>query len=257
MGPRKHGERLLCLLAVLLSFSLKAAADTGSYTQLDWSSASFSGPVTPGQVGQVHTVGESWAVVSNELASGGEVGGCPDTLAVTCTPSWMSWSAGQATGPQDFAIASLGSNLIISISTTTGSASAYAARFGSIVSNDGTINISIPYFISLSGNGDPLSGGFTLVTLDLLTSSGQGLIDQAVIDINQQSGVTNYSQSGVISLDENNLSPGTYYFDVQEVGQVQFVPEPSTAGLLLVGLAGIVRLRAVKRLRTCVNAFLF
>jgi hypothetical protein len=66
--------------------------------------------------------------------------------------------------------------------TSTGTAIASFQRLGDIVNTGGPVDISVPYTVSFTGNGDPETNGsaqFMLVLFDV----GVGMIDSTITSI--------------------------------------------------------------------------
>jgi hypothetical protein len=229
----------LILFSLLILFLLQAQALATSiamaYSDLNWASATFSGPVAP-------------ASIPNPYSTLTEVGGTNLTsnsfTGSTDLPAgWVPAASTVQLGPEDYAIAAANTDLS-AVSVDAGNYLLYAQteRSGSIVSENGTVSISIPYSLSVTAVNDPTSSccftAITQVWIDLFNAAGNQPFGGVGVDyVDAFGAVSNYSDEGVLSLNLSGLQAGTsYWFDVGAASQTVDATEPSSFVLMLVGL---------------------
>ena len=228
---------------ILLLFNHNAFADSTSvsFASLSWTDATFSGPLTPTKVD------------ASAYISYGTVEGicCTSIVDGESNVGWIPTTATAQFGLQNYAITGFNSDLtaLSAISVPVGAYSVLTAVaqtvvYGSILSTDGNLNISIPYALTISENGVDVNVCCDTSGLGAMiyVSNESGFYDAVSVSyLDQDGAVSAYNSSGVLSLDESGLQPGSYSFYIVGYSDVVFTPEPGTPFLLgtsLLGLAG-------------------
>ncbi len=243
---RKSLWPLALLSLVLFSFNGRALADSvTASSSLNWTSATFSGTVTPAPFGGTPGAPSTEAGTFYQALA-------PPFAVTDCVDHAIEWTPVACTlqiGPNDFVTASANSEFAAIAAASPGFSSlAIVERDGTIVvGTNGTIDISIPFTATITpndhGNCGPSCIYFAQVAGFIFLSSPNGffpfreaqITDDGFFNIMGRS----TSNSGILNLSDTGLAPGTYQFDTQMLSDVSFVPEPSTLLLLSTGLLGL------------------
>lgn len=231
---RMHASGVVLILA-LLPFTGKARGDSASAAGvLDWGSASFSGPVTPGAVfGDPRNNFPGTQVQSEGIDPSTNV----HLLTTSSAAGWPSSSTSVQFGPENLTQGVTGAKLTTS-STNNGNyyLSTFIEDIGTIPSTNGTVTISIPYNFNVTTNPDYFSSDYAV--LELLTLDG-GILGDDFEFFDSQG-----SRAGTLVVSSSDLPSGSYPFVVWLSSTTEHVPEPSSLLLLAIGLiclAGLLR----------------
>lgn len=238
---RLMGRILILLLLGGLTLQ-RASADSvvTSLADLNWSAATFSGPVAPARSGYsiltdvqgFNITAPIYGTSENTLTSWGSSN---STVALTAG-SYGQASAGTALNAFT---ADDGNYKFISETDIR----------GSIAAVNGSVTISIPYSFTVTDAGNCPSANSCYATedqawIDLWGVRGGGLtIDTASTEL-----TGNYSTEGNLSISIPNATSSNYLFFAGVRSQTVLVPEPGTFSLFLFGLTGLgILITATKR----------
>jgi hypothetical protein len=248
---------LLSLLIVSVAGSVRADSVTAS-SSLSWASATFSGAVAPAPVGGTPGAPSTVAGAFYGPIVVGYTTGCANDV-IGWTPAAV---CNVQAGPNDYATASSTSEFqALASASSSYSSLASVERDGTIVvGTNGVVDITIPFTATITpnnlGNCGPSCIYFAQVAGYIFLQSQESgppylsspILEAQISDggyFNLSGGST--STSGLLSLSDTGLTPGTYQFDVQTNSEVQFLPEPGAFLLLAIGLAGLAAMFIRKR----------
>jgi hypothetical protein len=211
-----------------------------AYSELNWASATFSGPVGPATIPNPYS---TLTEVGGTNLSSNSFAGSTDLPA-----GWVPAASTLQLGPEDYAVAAANTDLS-AVSVDAGNYLLYAQteRSGSIVSENGTVSISIPYSLSVTTTNTNDVGSsccFTAIAqmwVSLYNAAGNQLIGGSSVEyIDPFGALSNYSDGGTLSLNVSGLQAGSsYWFDVGAASQTANASEPPGLLVIFVDLAGL------------------
>ena len=236
---------------VLFAFNGRVLADSvTASSSLNWAAASFSGPVAPwngGTPGGPSTIAGAFY----QTISGLPIVGCAaDAVGWTSVACSVQFGTDHVAASADSEFEAIAAASVGYLST------AETERLGTIVvGTNGDVNIEIPFSATIvptvAGNCGPSCNYFGQVEGAIFLSGpnlpppGLAATLFKIGDFKESDGTM--SIGGILDLADTGLTPGTYFFNVQAVSQVQVTPEPSTILLLGTGLFAVAGMALRKR----------